>query len=335
MNRLKAFLIVTICTLIPYCLFGVSLFFLFYIHSDLFTPYQAPDGFYVLAVFAMIALNVGSAIISPIDLMITVVADIRTPGGVIEIVKWGDGSYSAGGRGDAGAGIIILKFIINVILTPIMPLYYLVMVLMILFKPDFAKTYIERFKIGVGVLGSGVLIIGFILSSIELGCIKSNESKYNPVKMTITLSDINLEYESYYKDHYITKTYFYNISFYHPSSEIKAAEFQECIVKYDGKELDRHTMYTYIYRNGYDKNTFSLVGCFVNTYIDESYDGYDYNRIDSDYYDFHDYISFSDIDISKLEIHFVLRYAKVGKHEFSYIRTGWKDINCVINFDTF
>ncbi len=280
----------------------------------------------------MIALNVASAIISPIDLTFAIVADIQTSNGPVEIVDYGGGNYSVGKRGDAGAGLIILKFIVNVILTPFMLLYWIVIVILIIFKKNFANVYVERIEQGKCIVGSIVMIVGFVLSAIEFGCLKSRESKYNPEKMMITLNDLNLEYESYYKDHYVRKIYFYNISFFHPASNIKRIEFQDYLVFYDGQEIDRHTMYTYVLREGYDKTTYTLIGSFVNTYIDENYEGYDYNRIDSDYYDFNDYINYTEIDKSKLEFHFTLRYVKVGSNEYSYINTGWQDVKCVINF---
>lgn len=331
-NKIKSLIFSILAILLPYGLFGLSLYFLFYYHSNLFSSYQVPGGFYVLAVLSMIALNVGSTIISPIDLTITIVADIQTSNGPVEIVDYGGGNYSVLKRGDAGIGLIILKFIVNVLLTPFMLLYWIVIVVLIIFKKNFAEIYVGRIEQGKSIVGSIVMIVGFALSIIEFGCVKSRESKYNPEKMMITLNDLNLEYESYYKDHYVRKEYFYNISLSHPASDIKQIEFQDYLVFYGGQKIDRHTMYTYVLREGYDKSTYTLIGSFVNIYIDEKYEGYDYNRIDSDYYDFYDYINYSEIDKSKLEFHFTLRYVKVGSNEYSYINTGWKDVNCTINF---
>ncbi len=335
-SKFKAFLLSSVLILIPYSLFILSLVFLFKLHSGIMMSYQAPDGFVVLAVFSMMALIVGSSIMSPLDLTIKVVADIQTPAGAFEITEIGPGNYSVGERGSAGAGIIILKFIVNVIISPFMILYWVVVFILILFKEGFAKKYLNDIEEKGKAIASAVMLVGFILASIELGCVNARDKKYSPDKFLMETSSLVLTNIHYYRDDFVEDSYQFDITVSHPYlSQLENIEGQEAIILYNGEVLNDLTVSVripdYFYKRNETLYGDNKIHCTLsNIYKETGHEGSGYMGLD--YYSFSNYVKISNLDKTKLEIHYKLRWVSFGQDQYSYIRTGWKDIDVKCNF---
>lgn len=334
--KLKAILLSCVCILIPYCLFLLSLFFLLRIHSGLMMAYIAPDGFYVLAFFSMMFLIVGSTIMSPLDLTITVIGDVQTSSGAYEIVENGSGSYSVGERGNAGIGIIILKFLVNIIISPFMILYWILVFVLILILKGFAQRYIDSILDRKMFVASGVMCFGFLLASIELGCINARDKEYSPDKFVLETSSLVLVNTHYYRDDFVEDSYQFDITMSHPYlSQLEGIEGQEVIILYNGEVLNDLTVSVRIPDYYCEKNE-TLYGdnkihCTLsNVYKETGHEGSGYMGLD--YYNFSDYIKITNLDKTKFELHYKLRWVNFGRDQYSYIRTGWKDIDVKCNF---
>lgn len=328
--KFKAFALSVLMILLPYCLFAFGLAALFYMHTGLFMSYQIPDGFYVLAVFSMILMNVGSAIISPIDLVINVVADIQTPSGPIEVVDYGGGNYSVGERGSAGVGLIILKFIVNVLLTPFMILYWLIVVVLIFIKKNFAKKYLDRIEDFRNVVADGILVVGVVLAAIEFGCVKSRDKQYSPDLFSLESTELVFEYDQVFHDNLAYDVYSFNIVISHPKiDELYTINLQEAKIKYSNEEIDSRIMHISVKDFFTARNSKDGVKKFdctlTNWYEDYERDGYGY--ADLEHERFHDYFKLDEIEKSKLEIELSFRDVSFSSgNNYYFVNTGWYSI---------
>lgn len=336
MKRLIAISFSILNVLIPYGLFAVSLFFLVYLHIGLFIAYQVPDGFYVLAVFSMIFLNVGSAIISPLDIAINVIADIQTPSGPIEIVQYSGGNYSIGDRGSAGIGVIILKFIVNVLLSPFMIIFWLILLGLIIFKKGFADYYISKTEDNIKMIANIIMLIGFVLSAIEIGCVMSRSKEYSPDKFTFETSNIELVRRNYYINDIVCDTYNFEITMNHPHIEqLTSINGQEVILLFNKETINRFTLAMdipdyYWKRNETLYHDRKLHCRLDNFYKESGHDGH--GSAGGDIESFDGFIKLSEIDVSKIEIHYKVRDVAFGNEKYNYIRLEWKDIQVNNNF---
>ena len=303
-SKLKAFLLSSALILIPYSLFALSLFLLFRIHSGIMMPYIPPDGFVLFAVFSMMALIIGSTIISPLDLTIRVVADIQTPSGAYEITEIGTGNYDIAERGSAGVGIIILKFIVNILISPFMIIYWLIVFVLILTKDGFAKKYLGDIEEKGKAIASGVMLVGVVLASVETGCVNARAEEYSPGKFEMTASSLVLKQRQTYGDGSITDTYDFEISFYHPRMDaLESIEGRGATVFYDGREVDSEALSVTANKYFYKWSDAKIIHCALyNTYGEN------------------DAIKLDEIDKSKLEIIYHLSYVSFGQDKYSYIR---------------
>ena len=331
--KIKAILLSCVVILIPYLLFILSLFFLFMIHSGIMMAYIAPDGFVVLAFFSMMALIVGSTIMSPLELTANVIADVQTSSGAYEIAEYGSGNYSVGERGNAGIGIIILKFLVNIIISPFMILYWMLVFILILTVKGYAQRYIDSILDKKMFIASGVMCFGFLLASIELGCVNANSKEYSPDRFVFQTTELSKYSTHYYRDDFVADDYEFNIKIFHPHiNELKEIEITDVKLMYNGQLVNELTLSARALRFYTERYDDMSIRCYLsNVYLEAGHDGYGYLGLDN--YNFDGYIKLSEIDVSKLEIHILLYTVSFGNHNYSYIRSAnWKDIIVNNNF---
>lgn len=194
MEKIKAILISIFSVLIPYIVFALSLFLLFRLNTGMFyTEVKFKDALVVFSVFSMMFLFLGSAALSPLDISVGIIADITTSSGSFELADFGDGNYSVLNRGDAGAGVLILKLLINIVLTPFMIIFWIIAVIAFCISRNVAEKYLERVEAGRIVLSNLFTIISIVLVSIETNLVNArvNEATSTYDNLIFSLKSID------------------------------------------------------------------------------------------------------------------------------------------------
>lgn len=310
-NKLKALWKSFLYVFLPYSAFCLSIFFLAVVHSGLFSNYKASFYWAFLSVFIMVIILIGTSFLFPMRYVILSVRYFSLQGKNYEMIKHSDGSLQISKKGYTGAGLIILRFIANLLIAPIGLVLWFVISILIFSKKGFANYYLEHSEnISTAKISALIaLSVAFMLSLLEIGIINGIVEKYSPNKITMETGSLVLESTGYdTTEKTLLNNYTFTVFVTHPQlnelSDVKC----EITFEYNGISLEKDIIN--IGERPFDKDKKSFV-CYVkNTiqYLDDP------NR---------ECLALSNIDLSKIIVHVSIKEVYFGKHEFNYIYTSF------------
>ena len=323
MVRFKAFTLSVLHIFLPYAFLSASLFLMFYFESGLFHPLASTPNMTAMFIISMIIIIVGSAIISPIEIVTTSFIDVTTPGGTIEVSSFGSGSYFVGGRGDAGIGLLILKFIINILISPFIILYWIIITFMICFKTGYAEYFINLINEKKKIVGTIILASGFLFSLIGFIIGLGTTNKYSYKKFSFVIDQYNLTETKYYKDDFVRDTYVFRISFQHPQIDnLESIQFQDSSILVNGCETNPISLNFRINDYYSAKQEKGFIYCVLdNYYIEPGHEGYGY--VGLDLYETSEFIKLKENNVSDCKFECSIREVHFKDINFSFIRLNW------------
>lgn len=141
-EKRKALLFCTLDILFPSLLFILILTFLILIGDfEFFFNFSGPDWLAILLVLSVIAFLIANLFASRIPLKAKIQATIYMAGKPYEIIDYGNNTYSISEKGGAGIGAIIISFFINLVMSPFLIIYWIILVILIYAMPYFATNY--------------------------------------------------------------------------------------------------------------------------------------------------------------------------------------------------
>jgi hypothetical protein len=216
-EKRKALLFCTLDIFFPSFLFIIVLIFLILIGDfEYFFNFAGPDWLATFLVLSVIAFLTANLMASRVPLIAKIKATIYIAGKPYEIVDYGNNIFSISEKGGAGIGAFIVSFFINLVTSPFLIVYWIILVIVIFAKPYFATNYnrqIEEATHKAKTIGfSYLLSVIFALPSFLVCYVGRSQALRLLDEMSITCVKFEVEQAFGEREYYDIEILFGNIS---------------------------------------------------------------------------------------------------------------------------
>jgi hypothetical protein len=202
-QKLIALINITIDTLLPNLLFVVSNVLLYFsINYDEFTGFNGSDWLVLFSILSFILMFIGSSILNQGSQTNKILGTFYISGNFYDVGKNGRDFFVAK-KGDAGIGVMLSQYFINLIFSPLLILLWFIQIILILFNPTFTQNYNQlndnsiRIKEPAAVL---FIFISIVFSGLNTGILNYYHHLYALDQLSIqsTYSFERIQYRDWY-----------------------------------------------------------------------------------------------------------------------------------------